>query len=206
MVQLQFPGIHKLLPATSLDNNLSYKKGVIILNKSAVVITTRTIAVCNLEDLFLSSEKDEEVQKKVYEILNYMEGKVFPISYWEELTKKSLIEYNQDEDVLFIKGSGYEKNLYNYLEGFNVIDVINILKTIQFKNPPESKEANYYMDFQFIKQFVSAFSNVLKIDKLKVDQTSSYYTIKALEHEIFFAIAKDEEIEYWEIDSNINTF
>jgi len=206
MVTLQFPKIEKLLLPTSIDQNLNYKKGVLVLNKSAIIITSNLIAVCDLEDLFLSDEDDIVKIEKINSILDYMNGKVFPASYWSELTKKQLVGLDEESDTIYIKGNGYSKELNNHLGDFNKLDVINILNACNVKQIDQKENVNYYMSFDNVKRFISAFSNVLKVDDIKIEFRERNAVISSLRHNVYCFISMNEEMETMTVQEHLNTF
>lgn len=203
MITLQFPAIHKILPSEAFSSDVVHRKGVLVLNNCAIVITPKIMAVIDLEALFVGNSTDEVLIQETKEILDYMNQKVFPASYWEELTKKQFVFYDNDSEKIGIKGLGYEKMLDNELDQFDPIPVLNILNF--FKDEMET-DATFYSDFSDLNLIVKAFSNVLKVDKIRIVNLRNSYRINSLNHILYCNIVKDEDFEIYTVKDHLNTF
>lgn len=101
MITLKFPGLEKFVTSKSEDLK-TYEKGVIVSSQHAIVVGQHSIIICNLYDYFVNKEKikDQKQVEKMNKILSWMDGKIFPESYWKDLTKGYAIEIEMNDIIL----------------------------------------------------------------------------------------------------------
>ncbi len=129
MITVKFPNIHKSLAKNTKDfSENDPRKGVIVIGNNAIVYQMNFILIINLFDFFqieqgIVSEEDIRSLKK---ILFYMNGKVFPLNYWKELTVGANISIV--DGVLSVETPKYSKDLHYKPLDINFSIIINKLK------------------------------------------------------------------------------
>ena len=139
MITLSFPKLEKFLSSTS-DELKTYERGVIVNSQHAIVVGRNCVVVCNLYDYFTIKQKvkDKDQQEKMNEILSWMDGKIFPESYWKELTKGYVIELDNNgptEEIVLSDHETKKKLMYkDYNYAFDKL--ISVFKKESNKKEP----------------------------------------------------------------------
>lgn len=177
MITLKFPSLEKaLLKNTKHEDDLSPKRGILVLNNQAIVYQSNFCFVVNLKEYFLSEEdiNDPEEIEELERILFFMNGKVFSSEYWKELTKGANMKMNKG--LLYVKNPNYAKDLhYEHID----VDYFNPLENLRIvSNRPSGMVESIALDFGILQTIYSCLSSKFKGDHIILDFTDQSSSVK----------------------------
>jgi hypothetical protein len=128
MVTLKFPKLNSALVKPTKDMlDDDPRRGIIVLEGNAIVLAHEFCLVVNLYDHFTldCNVSDDEELAEINRILYYMNGKIFNVEFWTELTKGAHMKMK--DGYLYIETTRYVKNLHYKEVEFNMFEpLINI--------------------------------------------------------------------------------
>lgn len=132
MINLQFPKLNNALIKNQKDmESNDPRRGVIIIDRHAIVLNAQFCLVVNLFDYFVTDfgiTSEEEI-KELKNVLLYMDGKVFTDEYWKELIKGANMEVS--EGLLMIETPKYAKDLHYKDMDINLYEPLQRLLEVQ---------------------------------------------------------------------------
>lgn len=113
MITVQFPALQKALTKDVKDlPEDDPRRGIIILNNTAIVLRNSFCLVCNLYDYFTieAGIEDDLELAELEKILFFLDGKIINSEFWAELTKGANMKMNNGN--LFVENPKYSKDLH----------------------------------------------------------------------------------------------
>lgn len=128
MISIKFPPLQKLVVKDTAELlETDPKRGVVVLSEHAIVVTEQSVVFFNLKTYFMkvNAIEDERIMSQLSEILDFMDGHMFSVPFWEELTKGAVITV--DDNVLKLDGA-IRKDLIYKPKMFSSEDIVGILE------------------------------------------------------------------------------
>lgn len=164
MISLKFPPLEKFVSNDVSElNDEDPRKGVVVLNDHAIVLTTRSLVFFNLKDYFINknSIQDQDILNDLGLIMDFMHGRMFSKAFWAELTKGAVVSVL--DETLQLDGA-VRKDLIYSSQTFDKGEILTYLsKSVSVKPVSVSRGALYVEPLLFI---LSTFKSFVKNDSI----------------------------------------
>lgn len=165
MITVKFPALNNALEKDLKDlKDDDPRRGIIVLNNNAIVFRSGFCFVCDLLDYFTIEEgiEDQSSLEELERILYFMDGKVFGVDFWKELTKGANMK--MVDGNLFVDTPKYSKALHYKDVEIAVLEPLKMLSKATYQEP--NNVMSIAIPFGVLQQIYSCLSASFKFDSI----------------------------------------
>jgi len=167
MIQLAFPPVHKLVEKdqSSFEEG-DPRKGVLVIENHAVVMTFNSLVCVDLEQYFTVKEKKNSMEdvENMNDIFKFMNNKLFGVGFWAELTKNAIMSVRDGK--LHLEGM-VRKDLYNDYKEYTTKDLIRSLGNVIDQEPVGLRKVG--LSCRGIYQLLKTFGTTVQKDSIALE-------------------------------------